>query len=216
MTTDEERWAQAEGILRDGPGPNAQRRIRKRKVLFWSVFGGSGLLGAAAVFVVLLLTHPHLDHHARQPQWQAIVGLILAAAGAALAFRSTVVVRRARQGRNPWHSPQAVLSRDQRRELSRQVSGKAAVDPARLPLTRDLAQRLAVSMRGQLLLLLAMVLTWAGLLLLVPSPFRWLTWLYLAAVALWLVGIPLRLVLARRAQRFLAEHPAEYGGAEKT
>jgi hypothetical protein len=78
-------------------------------------------------------------------------------------------------------------------------------------LTRDLAQRLAASMRGQFLILLAMVLTGAGLLLVIPGPFRWLMWFWLAAIAPWLVGLPPRIVLTRRARRFLAEHPGDDG-----
>jgi hypothetical protein len=66
-------------------------------------------------------------------------------------------------------------------------------------------------MRGQVLLLLGMVLTGAGLLLVIPGPFRWLVWLWLAAIALWLVALPARIVLTRRARRFLAEHPADEG-----
>ena len=209
MTTDEERWAQAEEILRNGPGPDARRRMRQRKILFWSLLGGSLLLGFVVAFVVALLVGPHHHRHADRPLWQAIAEVGFGVAGIVVIGIALWVMWRSGRLRNPWQSPQSVLTWRQRRELSRQVLGKAAVDPARLPLARDLAERAALGYRNLLLIFLGVLLTYAGQLF--SGRTGWHLWLPLASIALWLIAMPLALRNSRRMQRFLAEHPAEDG-----
>jgi fatty acid desaturase len=104
------------------------------------------------------------------------------------------------------------LSRPQRRQLTRQVLGKAPADPARSALARDLADRMAVANGNLLLIFLGLVLTWTSQLL--SGPTGWRLWLLLASLALWLLAVPWGLYTTRRTRRFLAEHPAPSADAE--
>jgi hypothetical protein len=205
--TDEQRWDQAAEILRGIPGPDARRRIRSRTILFWTFLGGTLLLGLLVGLVIARLTGPSTAERADPAPWQIAVAITAGIAGFALAVLALVVLWRSGQLRNPWSSPQSALTRAQRRELSRQVLGKAPVDPARLPLARDLAERLAVAARGQLLIFLGLVLVWTSQL--ISGPRDWRLCFPLASIAMWLVALPLALRQARRVHRFLAEHPAD-------
>lgn len=207
MTTDEERWAQAEEILRNNPGPEARRRIRQRKILVWSVIGGSIVLGLLGGFLVVLLAGHHPEHHAEPPLWQTITVIAFSVAGVVVDAIALIGLWRSGQLRNRWSTPMTVLTWSQRRALSRQVLGKVPVDPARLPLARDLARRLSLTTRNQLLIFLGLVLIYTSQLLLGPTGPR--LWLFLVAIAFWLVVAPLAVRQNRRVQRFLAEHGDE-------
>jgi hypothetical protein len=210
MTDEQRRWDRAAEILRGTPGPDARRHIRQRRVLFWAFLGGTVLLALLLGLVVARLTRPSDAGGSDLAPWQVAVGITAGVAGTALAVLALVVLRRSGQLRNPWSSPQSVLSRAQRRDLSRQVLGKAPVDPARLPLARDLAERLSVALRAQLLIFLGLVLVWTSQL--ISGPRDWRLCFPLASIAMWLVVLPLGLRQARRVHRFLAEHPVD-GGA---
>lgn len=209
MTTDEERWTQAEEILRNGPGPDARRRIRQRKILFWSLLGGSLLLGLVVAFVVALLAGGHRQHHTEVPLWQAIAVIAFSAAGVVIEAIALFVMWRSGQLRNRWYTPMSALSRPQRRELTRQVLGKAPADRARLPLARDLAERTTLTTRYLLLVFAGMVLILTSQLL--SRPTGWALWLLLPAVATWFVAVPLAIRQGRKVRRFLDEHPADDG-----
>jgi hypothetical protein len=98
-----------------------------------------------------------------------------------------------------------VLSRGQRRELLAQVRSRRPVDPARLPLARDLARRLVDQTRF-VVLYSGVVVSQIGQAILTPETWRvamsaGLTFFFALVVALVARDV-------RRARRFLSQHPA--------
>ncbi|MGZ4572223.1 MAG: hypothetical protein ACXVXU_15235, partial [Blastococcus sp.] len=149
--TDEERWAQAESILANNPTPSAQAQVRRVRTMLWLLLVGTMVLGLGlGVLAVVLFGHGH-HRTSHVPAWQEITGLAVELAGVVVEIAGIVTLRRRRQWGARWRAPTAVLTRAQRRSLVKQVRGRIPAEPARLPLTRDLAGRLA-DQRGLLVL----------------------------------------------------------------
>jgi hypothetical protein len=79
--------------------------------------------------------------------------------------------------------------------------------PAHLDVARSFAPRQSRPSPGLPFLFGGLVLM--GQLL--SGPTGWRLWLFLVAVACWVVAVPLIVRQHRRTRRFLAEHPAEDG-----
>ena len=135
-----------------------------------------------------------------------MLGLVVTSTGLVVEIAGLVLLIRSGRWGQAWRSPTAVLSRRQLRDLLAQVRGRRPVDPARLPLARDLAERLA-DQRGSAVILVGVVLINVGGALLTPSTFR--IWLTVGVLVLFAVATPFAVRNVRRMRRFLAEHPGE-------
>jgi MFS family permease len=207
VTTDEDRWAQAEELLHGAPGRVAEQRVRRRRLVVWlAIVGGIVAAGAVGLAVALVVHGPHHAERPDPPLWREVTGLCLSAAGLIVLIGALVSLWRAGQFGNAWRAPTTALTREQRRSLRRQVRGKAPLEPAHLALARDLATRLTVSLHGNALLFLGLSLGWVGQLVDRPTAGR--AAFYGALLLLWLVGLGLGERERRRAKRFLAAHPA--------
>ena len=203
---DDERWARAESILADKPTPAAAHQIRRQRAMLWLLAGAVAVLGAAVgLLVALLLRHHRGGLGDDAATWQVVVGLVLQGAALVLVFTGLVLQRRANGRRWRWNVPEAVLTREQRRGLMKQIRGRAPVEPRRLGLTRDLASRLA-NQRGILLLLTGLSIMFIGQAIATPSIWR----VVFAGAYLVLLGaaVVAQRRLARHAQRFLDENAA--------
>lgn len=201
---DERRWAEAESILRRRPTPSAQNRVRRRRRLVLLGLCGALLLGALAGAVIAAFTDGRTSG-TTAPTWNVIAGLVCV--GLSLVLIIWVVVVQIRSGvwGGVWRSPTVALTRSQRKDLFAQVRGKRPADPARLPLSRDLARRLVLQQRT-IALFAALMLQWVGQTLTAPDMF------HLVGIGVFLllsiVAIPIIIRDTGRAKRFLAKRPS--------
>jgi hypothetical protein len=205
--TDEERWAQAESILAQRPTDAARDRMRRRRTTFWLLVVAVTMvsLGLGALLVVVLRGSAALDPSS-PPTWQVVLGVVVSSTGIVVDVVGLVILVRRRRWGQAWQAPTAVLSRRQQRCLLAQIRGRRPVDPAHLPLTRDLAERLS-DQRGTAVLAVGILLINLGNTLITPSMFRlWITAVVLVAYAITAV---LLVRQVRRMRRFLAEHAGE-------
>jgi membrane protein YdbS with pleckstrin-like domain len=204
---DDERWAQAESILADRPTDDARRRQQRRRTLLWVLVVAITVLalGLGALLVVLFGNSGALDS-TEPPTWQTVLGLVVTTTGLVVDVAGLVILVRSGRWGQAWRAPTAVLSRRQQRYLLAQIRGRRPVDTARLPLTRDLGERLA-DQRGTAVLVLGILLINVGNTLIAPSAFRF--WLMAALVVVYAVGAVLAIRQVHRMRRFLAEHPGE-------
>jgi hypothetical protein len=198
MTSDEAHWADARALLEEPPSEADLARLRRRVRISWLVVGPLLVAALAARFAAAD------DARARALTSRAffLAVPILLVVGLVVSARSGRVERR-------FESPLSALARHQRRLLLREVQGRAPADPAHLDLARYLAHRLSVPRP-------AMPISFAGLVLLLARGwFQHPTgpWAALAslATAFFLILAVVGAVQARRARRFLAEHPAAVG-----
>ena len=206
--SDEERWAAAMSVLERSPDGTAQQRLRRQKMVVWSAVAGVTLvgLGVGALVAVLVLgadDGPDAD----PPPWREVSGPALQAVGLVAMAVGAVSGWRAGVWRGIWSQPAAVLSRAQRRSLLAQVRGKAAVESARLPLARAVAQRMLLQRH--------LLLFWAGLLLqqvgrAVGSTGRLQLVFALVGVAGYAIVVPALARMAGQGERFLRAHPAGF------
>ena len=177
-------------------------RIIRRRIL---VTGGALLLG---LLLSVLLFHGSSarrpSHEAGVAHWRTVAGPAAMIVGFVLEGVVLVVRFRSGQIKYEWRSPSLVLSRGQRRQLLRQIRGRAAVDPGMLPVSRRLAETLAN--QGWVIgLLIALPLIFLGRALHHDDPFRW--WL---AVVLTTTYAVLSVPIVRdslRGKAFLASYP---------
>ncbi|MCZ2820111.1 hypothetical protein O2V63_07215 [Modestobacter sp. VKM Ac-2977] len=198
-TDDDPRWAQALARAARAPSTSARPRL-----LTWSwVLALTVLALAGALLVAVLSTDALVPDPGPSGGWED-AGLVVQGAGLAVMVGYGFVAWRTGLFQAAWWQPTAVLSWAQRRRLLAQVRGRAAVDPARLPLARAQARRLVLQ-RDQLLLLVGVLVQQLGRAIGDPTQstvaFTALATVVLLAVA----GLLWR--QARRAERFLADHP---------
>jgi hypothetical protein len=204
---DERRWAEADSILHRTPTPSARARVRgRRRVLVLGLFGVS-LLGALVGATAAAHSGRHLD--ASGPRtWQVVVGTGCVGLAVAAVGWPAVGQFRSRLWGGAWRAPTAALTRRQRKELYAQVRGQRPADPARLPLSRDLARRLVLQ-RRTIALYAGLLLLWVGQTITFPDLF------HLAGLGGYLVlcGVASAWTLreARRARRFLETTPSTGG-----
>jgi protein-S-isoprenylcysteine O-methyltransferase Ste14 len=204
---DDERWAQAQSVLDQQPTREADQRLRRSRRLVWTGIAGVLMVGVAVGVLVSVLVSgsggnaDDLD----PPVGQVVSGMVVQGVGALVEIVGIVVMWRAGMFRKDrWSIPGAVLTRTQRTTLLRQVQGRVPMDPRRLPLARDVARRLVVQ-RAQLLLLVGLLLLQLGQA--IASPSLWRSVLAGALVVLYAVLLGQVERNARRAGRFLTEHP---------
>jgi len=115
------------------------------------------------------------------------------------------IVARVRSGqfKAVWRSPSMVLSRSQRRQVLRQIRGRAAVDESMLPVSRQLAALLYKS-RSIIGLFVALPLIFLGQALPQNDPFRW--WLAIVIIVLCSALLVLMYRDTVRAKRFLTHY----------
>ena len=178
--TDEQRWADAESILDGGPSEFAvqelRRRRRRMRILLWSSLGF--VLLAVVVSVVLIAVLGQHSHHApthrRVPVWQEITGLAVNGIGLVVLVVGLVGYVRSGAWRDAWRSPALVLTRAQRRELSKQIRGRSPVDPDHVRVARHVGG-FAVDPRVRryfAFLLTGVVLQFVGQVITTPSTGR--------------------------------------------
>lgn len=203
--TDDERWAEAISILDRTPTPSATARQRTRRRTIWLTILGIGLVSGAIGAVVGGLAASSGDFLgvSEPATWQWVVGLALFGTGLIGCIAALVSLIRAGQWGSPWRAPTAVLTRQQRKHLLRQVRGQRPVDPAHLALTLDLARRLVLQRRTALLMG-SLLLLWAGQVIVVPDVLRLGLLGFLVVIVA--VAVPQLLRDAGRAQRFLDQH----------
>jgi fatty acid desaturase len=187
---DDARWADADSLLGTAPAESARRRSRRslwRQLLL--VVGVSAVGGALVGGVVEV------------PTWLSLVGFAVAAGGLGVAVvRQWRAVRR----RGAWRSPLFALTPRQRKQLLAQVRGTAPVDPARIPLAREVAAGL-LEQRHVVPLITGLLVMWLGLLVASPAWWRVPAAVVLAGTAAFAVPAVRR--DERRARAFLAAHP---------
>jgi hypothetical protein len=203
---DQERWLAAQRVLTGSIDPGLRRRQRRKRWTVVALALGVILLSlAVGVGAVALLGGHRHGVEPTVPTWREAVAGTLALCGAAAAGVGLVKLFRANGAGTRWNSPQAMLSRRQRRDLLRQVRGQAPVDPAHLLLTVHTA-RLLARQRPVLLLALGLVLLQAAGAVDSGKPWR----VGLAsggAVAMAACAVLVERDV-RRARRFLAQHHA--------
>ncbi len=209
----ERRWVQALAILDGGGDPRAQRRSRNRRLVV--LLAALVLLTAATAAVGFLLSMhadgPAARHHDPRAVSQVrqvgalaaiVVGLVVEMVGLMRLVRS--------KHRLPlWRLPTLALTSGQRRQLMRQIRGRAPVQPDRLRLLRDLAGRMQGQYQGPFgpygLLFGGLSLLLAGQA--VASTKVWMLWLSVPLMGVY----PLTMIVmrrdARRAAGFLTQYP---------
>jgi MFS family permease len=171
---DDERWVDAESILDGAPTESARRRMRRMRRMFLSLVVGLGLVGGLVGGVVgALISDGDRTSSApdRTPGWQETTGLVVAAVGLVVMVVGLVLLWRSVGWRPIWRLPMAALTRAQRRQLSKEVRGRAPAHPRHLRVARDLATRV-VEQRGLLTMLIGAVALWLGLAITTPSTWR--------------------------------------------
>jgi membrane protein YdbS with pleckstrin-like domain len=162
-------------------------------------------LGLGALLVVVLRGSAALEPSS-PPTWQVLLGVVVSGTGMVVDVVGLVILVRRRRWVQAWRAPTAVLSRRQQRCRLAQIRGRRPVDPAHLPLTRDLAERLS-DQRGTAVLVVGILLVNLGNTLISPSAFRlWITAVVVIAYAIVAVLVVRQV---RRMRRFLAEHQGE-------
>ncbi|MCZ2837507.1 hypothetical protein [Modestobacter sp. VKM Ac-2985] len=202
-TDDDRRWAEAVSALGLTPDGGA-RWLRPTRLLTWSwVLALAVLALAGGLLLAVLSTDELVPDPGPSGGWEA-AGLVVQGAGLTVMLGYGLVAWRSGLFRAAWSRPAAVLSRAQRRGLLAQVRGRAEADPARLPLARDLARRLVLQ-HHQLLLFVGVVVQQVGRA--IGAPTRSTLVLTAVVTVVLLVGAALTHREARRAGRFLADHP---------
>jgi hypothetical protein len=199
-------WAEARSLLDRAPTESAEQRLgrwrRTRVLAAVAVF----LSGTAVVLVVTVLFREALGERPSVdvPSWRAATGFGLAGAGLLLQLAGVVAIVRSSRRLRAWSSPLAVLTRSQRRELLASVRGSRPVEPDRVPLARLLAEQL-IGQRATLVANVGLGIAFTGQW--IASPARWRA--VLTGVFALVVGVSWVFLQrdARRARRFLDEHP---------
>ncbi|MGY1856197.1 hypothetical protein [Modestobacter sp. SYSU DS0290] len=206
MTDDDRRWAEALSVLDRAPSAATRDRLRRARLLRWSWALGVAALGLAGGLLLAVLAGDGLVPDPGPSGGWVAAGLAVQSAGLAVMLGYGVVAWRTGLFRAAWSQvhPTAVLSRVQRRALRAQVRGQAEVDPARLPLAREVARQFVLQ-RHQLLLLVGVMVQQLGRA--IGAPTRSTVIFTAVATVVLLVVAALMHREARRAERFLADHP---------
>jgi hypothetical protein len=154
---------------------------------------------------VLVLRRNGFSEHVEVPTWRAVVGFSISGLGLLLMVVALGVQFRTMRPLSAWRGPLNVLTREQRKELLRQVRGLAPIEPERIPLGRHLAELLLLQ-RYAVLPQVGLMVNFVGLWIADPSSWR-LGFTGFFAVLLAACGFLFRREGARM-RRFLDQHPA--------
>lgn len=202
MTSDEDRWSEAQSLLEGTPSEPALQRRRRGRWTFLLVLVIALAVGMAAGLAVIAWSGADGSESDDRPLWRSITGLLLILAGMVVAAPAVFRLIRANGLRDGWRTPLVALDMNQRRHLLRQVRGRVPADPAHLPLARHLAETLLRQV-GTPTLVLGVVLLAAGQLSLSGS------WFWAALLVLMVASWPLQVRRTSRIHEFLAQHPAD-------
>ena len=203
------RWAQADALLAGSKDQEVLERARRRRnqtlLLIFTAMLTLTALGAAIGYWVAGQqdTNDTAPAASADPRWVEVLSWTCSALGLALIIVGGVQLWRRKLLGGRWRAPTAALSRRQRRDLRRQVLGRAPLQPARLPLLRDLAQRMTKQP--------SLIIGFAGALLTqvgpaVGSSSRWRLLFVLTIGVLYIVAAVQIMRDARRAHKFLTTH----------
>jgi hypothetical protein len=163
------------------------------------------------VVLIVLFHGAHESEPSDVPTWQVVAGSVIAGAGLVLQGFGVVMLWRANRRLQAWSSPLAVLTRPQRKGLLAQVRGVQPIESARVPLARRVAEQ-RIGQRHAITSNLGLGIAFAGQWIATPSTWRAvLTVVYGLLLA---VNGPFIQRDARRARRFLEQHPAVAADAE--
>jgi len=194
----------AEARIVRGATSEGEQRARRRRRRAWLLATVLLLVSVGIGIAVGLLSGDEPEPVPDVARWREVAGLVLSIAGLLGVLVGGVIAWRAGvfRGLSGW--PTVGLARHQQQLLTRQATGKVPADPARLPLARALAHRLAL--QGKLRLgFVGLGVQQLGQALRADGggglalPLLGLVCLLAAVVAL--------TVQTRRAQRFLVAHP---------
>ena len=203
----ESRWAEAQSILDRAPTESATERLRRARRNRWLLVVGLILVSlAVGVLIAMYLLDPRPDRDEDVPTWRVIVGFTISGLGLLFMIAALVVQFRALRRTRAWGSPLFVLTRQQRKELLKQVRGQAPSEPERVPLARHLAE-LLLSQRLALPVQAGMMVNFVGLWIVDHETYR-LVFVGVFGVLL-LIGGVLFQRQARFARQFLAAHPTD-------
>ena len=204
---DEDRWVEAQSLLDGLPTESAHQRLRRARRLNLLIVAVVVVLSATLGLVALAwFGDGSFDGGSDDgPLWRQIAGLVISGLAVVVLVVVVVVQWRGNRRRRPWRSPLLVLSRRQRKGLLAEVRGRVAVVPEHLPLARYLAETL-VDQRVSVALYLGLVLMYCGQVLTLHT--SWWTAIAIAYTVLGAAFLPNVVRNARRAGRFLDEHPA--------
>jgi MFS family permease len=194
--TDDAQWSDEEPGPTPDPAATARRRHRDR--VGTAVVIGVSLLVAAAILVAGL---PDVDVRSPRELTAVVlifIGLVLVGTGF-----GTGLLKRRRLG-GPRDAT-LLLDRAQRMDLLDQIRGQRPVDPTRLAVARNLAERL-VHQRWLALGFAGLLLSQIGQVLTAPSVSR--AWIATGVAVVLGAACVFAAWGARRGQRFLAAHPA--------
>ena len=188
------------------PDEAAQARLRRRKRFIIgrriAFLAAATIIGAGiAIYFAGQLPRAGSDVLA----WQRTLGYCLTVGGFVLEIAYFIVVVGNGEFGAGWRSPSLVLSWRQRRAIRQQISGKRPVDPAVLPISRELATRTKQA-TALAVMLVAFPMIIGGQALLSGSESR--LHVAIAFTALYLGMIPYIFWESRRAARFLERNPA--------
>ena len=133
-----------------GGNPTAEELLQRRKIKAMRV-RIVVVLGTVIIGVALGSAFRHrgatTSHGSGVAHWRTVAGPALLIAG--LLLETVVIVSRIRSGqfKAGWRSPTFVLSRPQRRQILRQIRGRADVDESMVPVSRRLANFCSVNDR---------------------------------------------------------------------
>lgn len=194
-------------LANESPDEAAQARLRRRKrfivgrrIAFIAVFVIIGA-GLAIAFV------GHLPRPSRDGASSGLktLGLVLTVSGLLVEITYFVLIIRRGEFSAGWRSPSLVLGWRQRREIRQQIRGKRDVDPALLPISRELATR---TKRAKIISLMFVALTMIFVGNALSSGRTVVITIAVTMGALYLCLIPYILWESRRAARFLELYPA--------
>jgi hypothetical protein len=202
--TDEDRWAEAQSLLDRTPTESAEERLRRWRRLRLSFVIGLSAAGLVLALVVVLLVGHGAADEAEPPVWQQVAGLGVEVLALVVIVAGLVLQLKGNRRLRVWSNPMAALTRGQRKQLIADVRGGGAVEPARLPLARYMAE-LLVHQRTALTGQVGMVVLFAGQW--VVSPTAWRLNMVALMFVIWCASMFFLRRDVSRARAFLDRHP---------
>ena len=193
-------------LAADSPDAAAQARLDRRKRFILGrriVLLAVGFIAGAGIAIAFAGRVSRTSGDI--PSWQHSLGICLIVGGILLEITYFVVIIRNGEFSAGWRSPSLVLGWRQRRAIRQQIRGRLEVDPAMLPISRELAARTKSSARI-LVMMLALAMIAAGQTLNSTSSVQLIIAVGLGVLYLCLA--PFIIWESRRAARFLERNPA--------